>query len=783
MRRHPTRGFLLPAVALVALVPAPLSAAEPVSYNRDVRPLLARHCFACHGPGNARPAGGLRLDVREEAVKRLRSGDRAIVPGDHRASELYRRVVASAEDGRMPPEEKGKALGDAEVEVLRRWIDEGARYEQHWAYVPPQRPPVPAVRDSTWSRNPIDTFVLARLEREGLHRSPEADRATLARRLHLDLLGLPPAPEEVRAFVEDRSPDAYAKLVERLLASPHRGERIASVWLDLARFADTNGYRLDNHRDMWPWRDWVIAAFNANMPFDRFTVEQLAGDLLPGATREQRVATGFHRNTMVNFGNGSDPREYLFKSASDRVNTTAAVWLGTTMACAQCHDHKYDPFTQKDYYRLYAFFNNTTEKGLDGEKGNPVPVLKLPSPAQEKQLATLRGEIDRLNGCADEAARLRAEKLARAEARLLTRIPETLVMEERPGPATARVALRGDYLSEGEAVTPGVPTNLLPWPKGAPANRLGLARWLVDPANPLTARVAVNRVWQMHFGAGLVRTSDDFGTQGELPSHPELLDWLAAEFVASGWDVKALQRLIVTSATYRQSSRLTPELQERDPQNVLLARAPRLRLEAEHIRDNALTVSGLLHRRVGGPSVRPHQPAGLWEQVAVGGDYTSQTYVPSRGADLYRRGVYTYWKRSLPHPSLVAFDAPTREQCSTARPRTNTPLQSLVLLNDPGFVEAARALAHRVLAEGGADEAARLRHAFRLCTARDPDAHELGLLRLFHAEQQAHYRQHSAQAKALSSGEEAPAQDVRELAAWTAVANLLLNLDETITRE
>jgi hypothetical protein len=587
----------------------------------------------------------------------------------------------------------------------------------------------------------------------------------------------------VDTFLADRSPDAAEKLVERLLASPHYGERMAQQWLDLARCADTNGYRLDNHRDMWLYRDWVIAAFNANKPFDAFTIEQLAGDLLPGATVAQRVATGFHRNTMVNFGNGSDPREYLAKAVIDRVSTTASVWLGSTLACAQCHDHKYDPFTQRDFYRFYAFFNNVPEKGLDGDKGSPVPILRVPSPEQEAQLAALRRDLAQLDARSQprEFARLK-----QTEADLLQSIPTAMVMEEMARPRMTRVLLRGDYLSEGEVVTPGVPASLPPLRPGAPANRLGLARWLIDPANPLTSRVAVNRAWQLFFGTGLVRTADDFGSQGEPPSHPELLDWLAAEFIASGWDVKALHRLIVTSATYRQSSRVSAEQRARDPHNRLLARGPRFRLDAEAVRDNALAISGLLHRTIGGPSVRPYQPAGLWEQVAVGGNYSSQTYAQSKGRDLYRRGLYTYWKRSLPHPSLVAFDAPSREACTVVRSRTNTPLQALVLLNDPTYLEAARALAQRTLCEGGAAPGDRLTYAFRLCTARRPTAQELAILTRILDQQLLTYRQDRASAEALSrvgESERAGGLDARELGAWTAVANVLLNLDETISKE
>lgn len=776
------------------------AAANPVDYNRDIRPILAEHCYACHGPDENQRKAKLRLDRRDGALAVLRSGQVAVKPGDRLASGLFLRVTTSNERERMPPRNAGKALDPVQVELLGRWIDQGMPWDAHWAYVAPRSPSLAQVRDRSWPRNEIDFFVLKRLEEEGLRPSPPADRATLARRLGFDLTGLPPTPAEVDAAIQDTSADWYEHMVDRLLASPHYGERMAQQWLDLARYADTNGYRLDNHRDIWQYRDWVIAAFNANKPFDQFTIEQLTGDLLPGATRAQRIATGFHRNTMVNFGNGSDPREYLAKAVSDRAITTATVWLGTTMGCAQCHDHKYDPFTQKDFYRLYAFFNNVPEKGLDGDRGNPAPVLMAPSPKQAAQLAVLSAQKARLE---KKLARALAKMTARsgyrifvlcrdyldlgwAEDKLRRDIPSTLVMEEMSRPRSTHLFPRGDFIEEGEEVTPGVPESLPPLPAGLPANRLGLAHWLIDPANPLTSRVAVNRYWHLFFGAGIVRTLDDFGSQGEMPSHPELLDWLASEFVRSGWDIKALHKKIVLSATYRQSSRWTDQLRERDPDNRLLARGPRFRLDAETIRDNALAISGLLHRAIGGPSVKPYQPPGLWEQVAVGGDFSSQTYQPSHGPDLYRRGLYTYWKRSLPPPSLVAFDAPTRELCTACRSRTNTPLQALVLLNDPTYVEAARALGQRVVRDGGPDTPSRIRYAFRLCAGRPPTDHETAvLLRVYRRQQAIFTRDRKAAEELIRVGESKVSVpvDPRELAAWTALGNLLLNLDETITKE
>ncbi|HKB35724.1 MAG TPA: PSD1 and planctomycete cytochrome C domain-containing protein, partial [Gemmataceae bacterium] len=529
-------------------------AAPTIDFNRDIRPILSDNCFACHGPDQAKRKARLRLDTRDDAVARG-----LIIPGNHAKSPLFERLIATDDEGHMPPRKTGKRLSSSQVKLLGQWIDQGAPYSRHWAYTPPPRAVPPVVKSTSWPRNPIDRFVLHRLEQERLHPSPETDPATLLRRVTLDLTGLPPTLDEIDAFLADQRPDAYERVVDRLLASPHHGERMAQHWLDLARYADTNGYRLDNHRDVWRWRDWVIDAFNANMPFDQFTIEQLAGDLLPRPTLEQRIATGFHRNTMVNFGNGSDPKEYLARAVMDRVATTGTVWLGTTFGCVQCHDHKYDPFTQKDYYRLFAFFNNVPEKGLDGERSNPVPSIQAPTREQAHKLAILQQQRA---GLAASLPALRSpllatpffrrlDELKTAESELLRAVPSAMVMEEMPRPRTTRVLLRGDYLNEGEVVTPGVPASLPPLKRGLPANRLDLARWLVDSENPLTARVTVNRLWQFHFGTGLVRTGDDFGSQGEPPSHPELLDWLATEFVRSGWDLKAMHRLIVTSATYR----------------------------------------------------------------------------------------------------------------------------------------------------------------------------------------------------------------------------------------
>jgi hypothetical protein len=948
-------------------------------------------------------------------------------------------------------------LKPEQVELIKRWIDDGAKYQVHWSYVAPKRPELPAVKNQRWPRNAIDRFVLARLEQENLTPSPEADKATLIRRVSLDLTGLPPTLAEVDRFLADRSPQAYEKVVDRLLASPHYGERRAIDWLDLARYSDTHGFHIDSHRDMWRWRDWVVNSFNRNLPYDEFTVDQIAGDLLPHATMEQRLATGFNRNHMINFEGGAIPEEYQAEYVIDRANTTATTWLGLTMGCARCHDHKYDPIKQVDFYRFYSFFNTIPEKGLDGKNGNAGPVMQIASDEQRKELdeteARLKvlsavleektvspaaeawaqtaldhlpeaprngllahyafdgnlsdssggyrtaridmgdpsfgdGAVDRAIGFngdaqvslargialdghftiamwlhpagkkdgevrvfrkADDSGRgialamdefavipelhygthlilrlksgtasgieiqtrqrltteqwthlaisydgsgkaagvkllvngkpaevvvqsdqlkgtiansapmvigskdhgykgsvdevriygreldgteveelanhegikalvaipevkrkkehkeaiseyfltyaaahdLRAEhaeftQLKARQHELNLAIPTVMVMSEMEKPRDSFVLGRGQYDNPKEKVTPGIPSFLPPLPKDAPANRLTLARWIVDPRNPLPARVAVNRFWQMYFGIGIVETAEDFGSQGDAPSHPLLLDWLATEFVQSKWNVKALQRLIVTSATYRQSARVSPELLEKDPRNRFLARGSRFRLPAEIVRDNALEVSGLLVDQPGGPGVFPYQPKGMWEDLAFGGEYSAQTYVQSHGPDLYRRSIYSFIKRTVPPPSMATFDAPDREKCTARRTRTNTPLQALELLNDPTYVEAARSLAQRMILEGGRDPAARINYGFRLATARKPEPKERQIFRDIAERELSVYRKDKTSAeKLLAVGESKPDTrlDQAELAAWTTVASMMLNMDETITRE
>ncbi len=1052
-------GLFVLALQARAALPADDSAGE-INYDRQIRPILSNACYKCHGPDGEEREAGLRLDMRDEALKPADSGSRAIVPGKPEASRLIQRILATEAGEIMPPPDTNKKLSDAEKELLRKWIAQGAKYDEHWSFVVPRRPIVPQVGNSRWAKNAIDRFVLARLESAGLAPAPQADKTTLIRRVTLDLTGLPPTLAEIDSFLADKNEDAYEKLIDRLLNSPHHGERMAVDWLDAARYADTHGYHIDSGRDMTRWREWVIESFNRNKPFDQFTIEQLAGDLLPQATLEQQIASGFNRNHMINFEGGAIPEEYHAAYIIDRVNTTGAVWLGLTVGCAQCHDHKFDPIAQKDFYRLFAFFHNVPENGLDGSKGNAAPLVKVPDPQQQQKLdeiaadvrkkmqqlasswpavdaaqteweksalaqsvvewtvldpveyrssggATLKklddssllaaGEnpatetysviawanlkditglrlealpddsftakgpgrsvngnfvltnvklsvgpategvaaqpisfktasadfnqpdfpvanaidgnpksgwaifpevgrahtavfelerpIDReaqleiaiefqsqfgqhqcgrfrlaitnaknphaRQGLPDEVVRLlavvaerrtdsqRAEirtyyrsqvsvdgrglleqiaTLRREQAELDKIIPTAMVMQEMAVPRDTFMLIRGQYDKKGEKVIPGVPEHIAAFPKEAPRNRLGLAQWLVSPAQPLTARVVANRYWQMFFGTGLVKTSDDFGSQGELPSHPELLDWLAVEFMsgsdarplASGsaalrsaaaptptlrkeseqgrWDIRALLRLIVTSATYRQSSVGTPELYSKDPENRLLARGPRFRLQAEFIRDQALAISGLLNRKIGGQSVSPYQPPGLWEELmsrADGANWSAQTYVQSHGADLYRRTMYTFWKRTCPPPTLATFDAPDRETCTTRRARTNTPLQALILLNDPTYVEASRKLAERMLTEGGKTPDERVAFAFRLALARQPRASELVVLRKLLDKQLTTYQSDPAAAlKLLSVGESSRDEKlaVVELAAWTTIASVILNLDETVTK-
>jgi mono/diheme cytochrome c family protein len=848
------RRVLRVQLGMAVIAASTSGAAERLDYNRDIQPILSENCFGCHGPDEHDRMGGLRLDIPHDGVSSTDSGLAAVVSGKPEDSELVNRITASDPEVQMPPPDSNKTLSTKQKALLAQWISEGAAYAPHWAYQPPRRPAVPSVKDATWPKNTVDRFILARLEAEGLRPSVEADRSTLIRRVTIDLTGLPPSRAETEAFLADPSPDAYEKVVDRLLASAHYGERMAVDWLDAARYADTNGYQVDRDRENWPWRDWVIKAFNDNMPFDRFTIEQLAGDLLPEPTLDQRIATGFHRNHMLNEEGGIIAEEFLAEYTGDRVETTATVWLGQTFNCTRCHNHKFDPLTQHDFYAMKAFFHNVNENGVGNYgvdiKHNAPPYVQLASPEQEARLAELRKELDAATKIiADlKAAKLVADKEAAAKAAEESKvanersaiaadgaeqanvvatasstpedkepkeavvdpiklaeeelqkrrqvylayereIPTALVMEELATPRKTFILLRGDYTALGEEVAAGTPAVLPPMADDLPRNRLGLAKWLMAPENPLTARVTVNRYWQSIFGSGLVVTVDDFGAQGSQPSHPDLLDWLAVEFRESGWNVKQLMKTLVMSATYRQSSVISPALYERDPQNRLLARGSRYRLQAEFIRDQALAAARLLQTHVGGPSVKPYHPPGLYEQVVNQKDNPSATYQQGKGNDLYRRSLYTYWKRSVPHPAMLAFDAPFRETCTVKRSRTNTPMQALTLMNDPTFVEAAEFLAARMIREGGGDESSRISHGFWVVLARAPSAKELTEVASALEKFRSDFVAKPEEATALLALGDSPADPsiasqagTAELAAYTLVASLLLCRDETLMR-
>ena len=851
------------------------AASPPVLFNRDIRPILSETCFPCHGFDAGKRKADLRLDTPEGATA-IHKGGRAVKGGDLNGSEMWRRISSTDPKSVMPPPEAKRRLKPAEMGLIRQWIELGAVYQKHWAFEPPERPALPAVKRQGWARNEVDYFILAALESKGLEPAPEAPARALVRRVTLDLTGLPPTPGEVEAYLADRGPKAYERLVDRLLESPRYGEQMARYWLDVARYADTHGMHINNERGIWAYRDWVVGAFNRNLPFDQFTTWQLAGDLLPNPSREQLVASGFNRCNLSTSEGGAIDEEFRVRYAVDRVTTTSTTWLGLTMGCAACHDHKFDPISQKEFYQMCAIFNNISENAMDGNALLPPPSLALPSPEQEKRSKELAARASELQKELDQTVAALAytdpasltsgppkagsvstkdpthdpslslavwekqqresggpskgpkeirqllkkapAKLEPAERRKLRdyylasvyadpqspvgplraqlksiqekrealekEIPATLISRELDKPRHMWVRIRGQYDKHGVPVGPGVPAVLPPLPASEATNRLTLARWLIDPKNPLPARVTVNRFWQQFFGVGIVKTSEDFGTRGEWPSHPELLDWLASEFVRSGWDVKQTVRRLVTSAAYRQDSRVSPELLAMDPENRLLARGPRYRLDAEELRDYALSVSGLLNLKMGGRGVHPYQPPGIWEAV---GYTTSDTakYTQDHGEALYRRSLYTFWKRTAPPPSMTTLDAPTREQCWARRERTDTPLQALLMMNDPQYFEAARQLGYRMWHEGGANDASRLAYGFELATARPPAPRESAVLMEALAAQRAHYcADADAARKLIAVGEWPVPTDLppAELAAYSVVGNLLLNLDEVVTK-
>ncbi len=1054
MKRAQLFGFwgatLICCVGLVyASVPPKSKAKKTIDFNRDVRPILAGKCFTCHGNDVATSKAGLRLDSKDHAFKPLKSGDIAIVPGKPEASELVRRILSKDESELMPPPETKKFLTPEEKAILKQWILEGAEYKSHWAFVAPTRPELPVIKNKSWVRNPIDAFILEKMEAKGLKPSPEADKENLLRRLTLDLTGLPPTLGERTAFLADKTSGSYEKLVDRLLASPRFAERMAMDWMDYSRYADSNGYQADYERFQWRWRDWVIEAYNKNMPFDQFTIEQIAGDMLPKPTLDQLIATGFSRNHRINTEGGVIAEEWRTETVIDRVETTSTIWLGLTSGCARCHDHKYDPISQKEFYSMYSYFNNVPETGSGEERPvNHPPLMDAPYPDQavvaqqlgsklktldasvkqrlvtnlvpsakwklspemavpkspsglvaryvlgakskvsegqgpepknvgkiESDIARVTGavkvttndyvdlgavgdfegktafsysawvnptsgdgaifakmdtgsdfrgwdcwiqgfkpaihiinkwpmsalkvvsnkaipsgqwsnlvitydgsetpkgvkiylngsqvetytETDGLKGSiknnvplrigrrnldgawkgsvddlilvngvippatvkqmaqASESAGLlmipeekrtakdrdaishawsrtndaeyrrlddERAKIQTALLQVKSEIPSLMIMKEMPKPRLTRVLIRGQYDKFGEEVKAGLPKMLPSMPKGAENNRLGFAKWLVDKQNPLTPRVTVNRFWERFFGIGLVASSEDFGTRADFPTHPELLDWLAVEFRDKGWNVKQTMKTIVMSATYRQSSKITPTLLAKDPENKVYARGPRFRLPAEVIRDQALSTAGLLVNKLGGRSVRPYQPAGIWDELNVYGNL--RNYKPDMGDGRYRRSLYTIWKRTAPPPNMTLFDAPSREMCRVRRSRTNTPLQALALLNDVTYVEASRALAERIMREGGKDRISRIKFVFEVVLGRRPSAAETSVLDKGLQRRIALFRKTPSNAVAyLSVGDRKPDAkfEPAELAAYTIAASTILNLDETVTKE
>lgn len=1017
-----TKLFLI--ASLATFITSVAAAEEKIEFNRDVLPILSNHCFICHGPDSATREAGLRLDQRESAVGKAESGKTAIAPGNVKLSELIHRITTEDENERMPPADGPKRLNAAQIAILKAWIAQGAEYQLHWAFVAPKQPERPKPLNTAWPKNEIDLFVCMEMERAGLKPAREASRETLIRRVAFDLTGLPPTLKEIDIFLADKSSKAYERMVDRYLNSPAYGEHMAKHWLDLARYADSNGYQYDTEREQWVWRDWVINAYNKNKPFDEFTVEQLAGDLLPNATGQQRLATGFNRNHGITIEGGIIDEEYRTEYVMDRLVTTGEVWLALTIGCARCHEHKYDPISQKEFYQLYAFFNQVPERGMRGF----APKERIPSPLAnsiqqeiETKLARLKAglrkpiDLDRqldiwsqdisrqsargwtvveplvmkssggttltklvdhsilagganpqkdvyeltaqtdatgmtavrlealthkslpgggpgrhsnsnfvlsefeltaisiadpsqrqevkfhraiadysqanyeiakaidgsvagnngwavdgptrklpatamfiastpfgykggtelqfrlrheagfathgigrprfsITGDSDKTLELHGipaairqiaakkrnqrssneqkqireyflihhspkqkleQRIADLEKQKVAAFPETMIMQDLAQPRATYLLDRGQYNEPRDQVIPNVPAIFPAMSKTTTKNRLGFAEWLVDPNHPLTARVAVNRYWQRIFGMGLVKTSEDFGVQGELPSHPELLDWLALEFIRSGWDIKHMQRLIVNSATYQQTSHVGAAAYAQDPENRLLARGPRMRLDAEQIRDATLAIGGLLVQRLGGKSVYPYQPKGLWLELNNRPNY-SREYARGSGEDLYRRSLYTFWKRTVPSPMLKTLDAPEREFCTIRRSRTNTPLQALLLMNGPQFVEAARKLAERMLIEGGSHVDEQIKYGFRLVTARNPSKAELAVFRESYDTDLKNYTNDQAAAiRLLQVGDSSfdTKLNTAKLATYTSLARLFLNLDEAITKE
>ena len=741
---------------------------EEISFNFHVKPILSDKCFVCHGPDANKRKAGLRLDKEEVAKAELKEnpGKFAIVSGDIEKSELVTRIFTNDESLVMPRPDSHLQLSDEEKAILRKWIEQGAKYKPHWAFIPPEKSELPEIENKTWVRNEIDYFILNEIEKKGLNPSEEASNTKLIRRVSLDLTGLPPTIEEVEKFIRNNSAFNYEELVDYYLSKPAYGERMTREWLDAARYADSHGYQDDSYRTMWPWRDWVIRAFNINMPYDRFLTWQIAGDLMPNANKEQILATGFNRNHPITQEGGVIDEEYRSTYVSDRTNTLGKGILGLTLECAKCHDHKYDPLSQKEYYSMYAFFNNVNEKGLQMDAVQAknrkyyadAPYIKIED-------SDIKGILAFINK--PDTGKINVMVMNDSSAR------ETFVLA------------RGNYDAPSDLVSASAPISIMKFPDDYPKNRLGLAKWLTNHKNPLTARVFVNRLWAMIYGQGIVKTTENFGSQGSLPTHPELLDWLAVDFMEHDWDIKYILKKLVTSATYRQSSDITPEMKKADPENIYLARGSRFRLGAEEIRDYILTTSGLLNDEIGGPSVKPYQPPGLWEETNAGGNRGILTkYIPDTGNKLYRRSLYTFWKRTLPPPSMAIFDAPNRDLCEVRRQKTNTPLQALALQNDIQVLEGARVIANNIN-ENTSDIDDALKTIFTSILIRYPTENELEVLSEYHEDFLKKFEDNTENAmKLISVGQSsASVSDPAGTAALMMVAQVLYNLDETITKE
>ncbi|GBF20378.1 MULTISPECIES: PSD1 and planctomycete cytochrome C domain-containing protein [Arenibacter] len=737
---------------------------DKIDFTFHVKPILSDRCFKCHGPDKNAIEGGLSLNTAEDAYMALgKNKDHyAIVPGDVEKSELVNRLYTTDESLMMPPPESNLTVTKYEKEILKKWIEQGAEYKEHWAFIAPEKPIVPKTSNTTWAQNEIDQFVLSQLEQKGLEPNEKATKEKLLRRVFFDLTGLPPSVEQINNFVHNDSPNAYEEIIDSLLNTVDYAEHMSAEWMDIARYADTHGYQDDFERIMWPWRDWVIHAFKENMPYDQFVTYQLAGDLMPNANAEQVLATGFNRNHKITFEGGVIPEEYRIEYVEDRAVTFGTAFLGLTFECARCHDHKYDPISQKNHFELFSFFNNIDELGLTPGGAGKIPKPYMTITEKEK------------NGVLS---------FVQLQKSTMKEVP-VMVMNEMEEIRPSYILNRGVYDQPTTQVYPNTPESILPYPEEYPKNRLGLAKWLFHEDNPLTARVTVNRYWQRMFGTGLVASSFDFGNQGSLPTHPELLDFLAIKLKEEGWDTRKILKYMALSATYQQSTKVSKDLQELDPENRLLARAPRLRLTAELIRDQALKISGLLNPEVGGPSVKPYQPAGIWEATTGGGGGSTATYITSTGKDLYRKSLYTFWKRTVPPPSMMTFDAASRDLCTVKRQETNTPLQALVLLNDPQIIEASRLIAKNAI-DRNKEIGDQIKYIFKLATSRTPDEEELSMLNNYYNSMLQKVDEEGIDPQdylSIGDFEIDSSYSKKQLAALALTAHAILNLDETITR-